>query len=85
MPIIYEAKKVTLYGNCEVDLAEELGDWLIDNQNGKVCLKELTFAHSAIFQVILQYQARVEKWPSQHAGNWLMTQELLVYSPAKFH
>ncbi|WP_137166154.1 hypothetical protein [Salinimonas lutimaris] len=71
MPIEFKKKVAVLDGNCEIDLAEELDLWLQESAGRQVNLKNLTNAHTAIYQVLIRRRPGVSVWPQDAAFHWL--------------
>lgn len=76
MPITYKQKVAQLSGHCEIELAEELDQWLAEKPARQLNLKALTSVHTAVFQVIALRQPKISVWPKAESLNWL--QDTLV-------
>jgi len=72
MPIKYKKTVVLCEGHCEIEEADELLAWFIENPKGKINFKQLTQLHTALLQVIMAIQPQVSSWPENlHVCAWL--------------
>jgi hypothetical protein len=52
MTVRFTKTKVVLSGNCTVEEAEQIAEWLSGNPKGELHLAEVTHLHAATLQVI---------------------------------
>ena len=71
MPIVYAENMAAFEGNCDIDLAEEVDQWLAEHPAAAVDLSALTRAHGAIFQVFIKHRANVISWPAEGHWDWI--------------
>lgn len=71
MPIVYAENSALFEGNCDIDLAEEVDQWLAEHPAASVDLSALTRAHGAIFQVFIKHRADITAWPAQGRWDWV--------------
>jgi len=76
MPLVLKKKVAVLRGHCEIEDAESLFNWLQESSGRSLNLKELTSAHTAIYQVILGFQPTISIMPEDTSLFWL--KELLT-------
>ncbi len=80
MPINYKKTVAVVDGNCEIEEAETLLEWLLENPKGKLNLKQLGHPHAAVLQVMIALQPAISAWPEDEAISvWL--RPLLMDSP----
>ncbi len=63
MPIVYLKTVARLEGECGVEEAEGLFEWLHENPRGKINLKACEHLHSAIIQVLMALRPCVSACP----------------------
>jgi hypothetical protein len=63
MPIRFAADHVVLTGVCQVEEADRLRVWLCEHPAAPVSLGGLTYAHTAIVQVLMAARSQVSDWP----------------------
>ncbi len=76
MSITYKKTVAVLDGRLAVEEAESLFDWLLNKPNAKVNLKDLTFAHTAILQLLMMFKPKVTSWPPPGPLNTLLQHHL---------
>jgi len=79
MPINYKKTVAIVDGLCDIEEAETLLEWLLENPKGKLNLKQLDHPHTAVLQVMIALQPTVSAWPEDElTAAWL--QPLLMVS-----
>ena len=63
MSINYKKTVAVLTGHCEIEEAETLLSWLLENPKGKLNLKQCSHPHTAVLQVIMALQPMISAWP----------------------
>lgn len=63
MPLTLKKTIAGLEGQVAIEDAETLLNWLLENPKGRVNLKHLEHAHSAVWQVLMACQPKVATWP----------------------
>jgi len=63
MSIKYKKTVALCEGHCEIEEAEELLSWFLENPKGKINLKQLTQLHTAILQVVMAIKPPISSWP----------------------
>ena len=72
MPINYKKTVALLEGHCEIDEAEALLEWLLENPKGKLNLKSLEHPHTALLQVMMAIKPMISSWPEdQQILSWI--------------
>lgn len=71
MPITYSEKTAAFEGFCQIEEAEDLLSWLLDHPEGGLDLSALDHMHTAILQVIMAIQPRVDQMPKDKAWGWI--------------
>ncbi|RKX24302.1 MAG: hypothetical protein DRP47_11585 [Candidatus Zixiibacteriota bacterium] len=72
MPIDYKKTVAMFEGHCEIEEAESLLGWLLDNPKGKVNLKQIQHLHTAVLQVLIALSPSITAWPiDESVSAWL--------------
>ena len=72
MSISYKKTVAVLDGHCEIDEAETLLEWLLENPKGKLNLKSLEHPHTALLQVMMALKPMISSWPEeQQISSWI--------------
>lgn len=72
MPINYKKTVAVLEGHCEIEEAENLLAWLLENPQGKLNLKQLGHPHTALVQVMMAIRPQVSVFPEdENVSVWL--------------
>ncbi|MBB1251410.1 hypothetical protein [Rhizobium sp. G21] len=81
MPIRKLKKKTVLSGNCTVEEAEEIFQWLIGNSKSELDMTGVTHLHAAAFQAIVASGVRVTTLPDDRFSAQAL--QRLTGGPAK--
>lgn len=71
MPITYSKKTAAFEGVCQIEEAEDLLSWLLEHPEGGLDLSALGHMHTAILQVIMAIQPRVDQMPKDKTWGWI--------------
>ncbi len=72
MPIILKKTTAVLEGHCEIEEAETLMEWLLENPKARLNLKSLQHPHTAVLQVLMVFRVSVSSWPEDETlRHWL--------------
>lgn len=63
MPIEYKQAVAVFEGQCSVEEAEPLYEWLTDNPEGHIDMKSCEHFHTAILQVLLYCKPAIDAFP----------------------
>ncbi len=70
MPITFKKTVAVLTDPVVIEDAEILLDWLIEHPKGRVNLKAVRYAHTAVWQVLMAIQPTISAWPDD-APPWM--------------
>lgn len=74
MSIEYKKTVAIIEGDCSVEDAETLLEWILVNPKGKINLKQCEQMHTAVLQVLMAIKPSVSVWPDTHSpAFWLST------------
>lgn len=74
MSIEYKKTVAIMEGECTVEDAEVLLEWVLLNPKGKINLKQCEHMHTAVLQVLMAVKPSVSVWPNNDSpAFWLST------------
>lgn len=74
MSIEYKKTVAIMEGECAVEDAEVLLEWILLNPKGKINLKQCEHMHTAVLQVLMAVNPSVSVWPDKDSpACWLST------------
>jgi len=74
MSIEYKKTVAIVDGECLIEDAETLLEWVLLNPKGKINLKQCGHMHTAVLQVILATRPSVSAWPEANSESaWLVS------------
>lgn len=65
MPLTLKKTVAVLDGHVAIEEAENLLNWLIDHPKGRINLKNLEHAHTAVWQVLIASRPKIAAYPEQ--------------------
>lgn len=72
MPLNLKKTIAALEGQVAIEDAETLLNWLLEHPKGKISLKKLDHAHSAVWQVLMACQPQVASFP-EPTPEWMQS------------
>jgi len=74
MSIEYKKTVAIIEGECSVEEAEALLEWILLTPKGKINLKQCEHMHTAVLQVLMALTPSVSVWPDTDSpAFWLST------------
>jgi len=77
MPNVLSATGAALSGNCTVEEAEAVFDWLLKNPECELDLESVDHLHAAMLQTILAISSKITKAPADKFSSECVRQALL--------
>jgi len=77
MSISYKKTIAVFEQQCEIEEAEALLEWLLENPKGKLNLKQCDHFHTAILQVMMALQPSISVWPEDEVMKQWLQQTLI--------